>query len=112
MSRLMGGFYTSVLLGEQSASKTDAWGSNPHACAAAIAANCRRGSTEKGVRLAVFYFFGGRIMLVRIQSSALSRTQRPDSVVDRIEPSEGSGSGSNPGRDTRENRCPASVEDA
>ena len=30
---------TSVLLGEQSASKTDTWGSNPHACAAAIAAS-------------------------------------------------------------------------
>ena len=30
--------FTSVLLGEQSASKTDVWGSNPHACAAAIAA--------------------------------------------------------------------------
>ena len=57
--------YTSVLLGEQSASKTDAWGSNPHARAAAAAADCRRGSTEKGVRLV------SGSMLVRIQSSAL-----------------------------------------
>ena len=58
----MSSAYTSVLLGEQSASKTDAWGSNPHARAAA--ADCRRGSTEKGVRLV------SGSMLVRIQSSA------------------------------------------
>ena len=49
-----------TLLGEQAASKTAAWGSNPHA-----RADRRRGSTEKGIRLV------SGIMLVRIQSSAL-----------------------------------------
>ena len=32
--------------------------------------------------------------------------------MDRIDPSEGSGPGSNPGRDIRKNKCPASVEEA
>ncbi len=71
-----------------------------------MVANCRRGSTEKGTCLV------NRFMLVQIQSSALSKTRRPDSVVDRIEPSEGLGPGSNPGRDTEKHKCPASVEDA
>lgn len=44
---------TSVLLGERVVSKAAGWGSNPHARAA-----CRRGSTEKGVRLAVFFLLG------------------------------------------------------
>jgi hypothetical protein len=84
--------FTSVLLGEQSASKTDAWGSTPHARAAAPAANCRCGSIKKGVRLV------SGSMLVRIQSSALC--PRPDGVADCIGPSEGPGPGSSPGRDT------------
>ena len=52
--------FRDVLLGEQRASKTRVRGSNPHARAC-----CRRGSTEKGVRLV------SGTMLVRIQSSAL-----------------------------------------
>ena len=52
--------YTSELLGERVVSKAAGWGSNPHA-----RADCRRGSTEKGVRLV------SGSMLVRIQSSAL-----------------------------------------
>ena len=59
MRHPMGSTYTSVLLGEQSASKTDELGSTPGARA------CRRGSTEKGACLV------NRFMLVRIQSSAL-----------------------------------------
>ena len=53
-------FQKVVLLGEQSASNTDGVGSNPTALA-----HCRRGSMQKGAGLV------SRIMLVRIQSSAL-----------------------------------------
>ena len=60
MSLRLGGMTRVTLLGEQAASKTAGWGSNPHA-----RADCRRGSTEKGVRLV------SGTMLVRIQSSAL-----------------------------------------
>src|SRR5262249_33458540 len=81
------GPYTSVLLGEQSVSKADGRGSTPRARA------CRRGSTEKGACLV------NRLMLVRIQSSALERVN-PDGVADCIGPSEGPGPGSSPGRDT------------
>jgi hypothetical protein len=42
-----------MLLGEQAASKTATWGSNPHA-----RADCRRGSTEKGIHLARARFSG------------------------------------------------------
>ena len=42
-----------MLLGEQAASKTAGWGSNPHA-----RADCRRGSNEKGVRLAPVRLWG------------------------------------------------------
>ena len=59
-SSWFGGLTRVMLLGEQAASKTAAWGSNPHA-----RADCRRGSIEKGVRLV------SGIMLVRNQSSAL-----------------------------------------
>ena len=55
--------------------------------------NCRRGSTEKGTG------FVNRLMLVRIQSSALG-VDCLDGVVDRMELAEGSGPGSIPGRDT------------
>ena len=87
--------YTSVLLGERVVSKAAGWGSNPHA-----RADCRRGSTEKGVRLV------SGTMLVRIQSSALFRDFRgcPSSsvigrrtsllVADCIGLSAGSGPGS------------------
>ena len=52
--------FTGVLLGEQAVSKAAAQGSTP-----CTGADCRRGSTEKGVRLV------SGTMLVRIQSSAL-----------------------------------------
>ena len=80
------GPYTSVLLGEQPASKAGGRGSTPRARA------CRRGSTEKGGAGLV-----NRLILVRIQSSALLIC--PDGVADRIGPSEGPGPGSSPGRD-------------
>ena len=54
------GPFTGVLPGEQAASKTARQGSTP-----CTGADCRRGSTEKGAGLV------NRIMLVRIQSSAL-----------------------------------------
>ena len=89
----------------------------------ALVLDCRRGSTEKGAGLV------NRLMLVRIQSSALDgkdvpRRSRiaqdrpkvlvldriqvgdagtrtcPDGVADSIGPSEGPGPGSSPGRDT------------
>ena len=63
------GRYTSVLLGEQSVSNADGRGSNPRARA------CRRGSTEKGACLV------NRLMLVRIQSSALV-CLNPDGVAE------------------------------
>ena len=63
------GPYTSVLLGEQAASKTAPRGSTPRARA------CRRGSKQKGACLV------NRLMLVRIQSSALER-MNPDGVAD------------------------------
>lgn len=75
--------YTSVLLGERVVSKAAGWGSNPHA-----RADCRRGSTEKGVRPV-----SGTI-LVRIQSSLC-----PDGVADCVGLSEGPGPNSIPGRD-------------
>ncbi|MDB5390783.1 MAG: hypothetical protein JWM11_6429 [Planctomycetaceae bacterium] len=54
-SQWPGGITRVMLLGEQAASKTAGWGSNPHA-----RADCRHGSTEKGVRLApIRIFFGG-----------------------------------------------------
>lgn len=92
---------TSVLLGEQSASKTDAWGSNPHARAAVAAADCRRGSTEKGVRLAVFFLWGKHAGANPVVGSLIC----PDGVADCIGLSEGPGPGSSPGRDTHNLPC-------
>src|SRR5262249_16753409 len=94
------GLHTSVLLGEQAVSKAATWGSNPRTRAEL---KCRRGSIEKGAGPV------NRSMLVQLQSSAL---QRPDSVADRIGPSEGPGPGSTPGRDTAQRMCLASVTDS
>ena len=86
-----GGFTRVMLLGEQAASKTVAWGSNPHA-----RADCRRGSIQNGVRPAVFVFFSG-IISMRNQSSALFVP-----MVSRIalDSPQRPGPGSIPGRDT------------
>ena len=81
--------YTSVILGEQAASKTAQRGSTPRA--RADGGICRRGSTEKGTGLV------NRLMLARIQSSALGC---PDGVVDGTRASEARSPGSTPGRDT------------
>ena len=56
---------TGVLPGEQAVSKAARQGSTP-----CTGADCRRGSTEKGAGLALSNQ-KGRMMLVRIQSSAL-----------------------------------------
>src|SRR4051812_22265960 len=71
-SQWPGGITRVMLLGEQAVSKAAGWGSNPHA-----RADCRRGSTEKGIRLV------SGSMLVRIQSSALAYQEVP--MVQRIE---------------------------
>lgn len=99
---------TSVLLGEQSASKTDAWGSNPHACAAAAAAHCRRGSTENGVRHAVFVLFGGKHAGA---NPVVGSLRCPDGVADCIGLSEGPGPGSSPGSGSKAGRRPMRQEE-